>query len=243
MQSKVQAQETFEGDGVVVNRLFPIAQRMNLDPFVLWDHFNLEPGHGFPDHPHRGFEAITYLFSGGMNHADNLGNNTFVSAGGAQVFCAGSGLVHSEMPAEKVRSSGIQLWINLAKSDKNIDPSYQQIQAEQLPIEHFDGGRCVHIVGGGSPIKLHSQITYQHLILASQSSYSLALQRGTSAIIYVVKGAVQIETEVLESHQAWLIEDSEQDALRIAVQQDSELMFCMGAPRGEPIRQRGPFVD
>jgi len=115
---KLIGQETPEGDGVVVTRLFPTHQIMNHDPFVLFDHFTLKEGTGFPNHPHRGFEAITYIFEGGMNHKDNLGNDKFVSQGGAQVFCAGSGLIHSEMPANKGTTSGIQLWINLAKKGK-----------------------------------------------------------------------------------------------------------------------------
>jgi len=83
-----------EGDGVDVKRLFPLREFMNFDPFVMWDHFNIGPGRGFPDHPHRGFEAITYMFDGGMNHKDNLGNESFVTPGGAQRFTAGSGMVH-----------------------------------------------------------------------------------------------------------------------------------------------------
>ena len=86
MITKISAKETVEGDGVIVNRLFPISNRMNFDPFVLWDHFDIGAGHGFPDHPHRGFEAITYMLGGGMNHKDNLGNDAFVAECGAQVF-------------------------------------------------------------------------------------------------------------------------------------------------------------
>lgn len=122
-----QVKEVAEGDGVDVKRLFPVPGRMNFDPFVLWDHFDILPGKGFPDHPHRGFEAITYMFSGGMNHQDNLGNASFVESGGAQRFTAGSGIVHSEMPAETGRSNGIQLWINLPKRLKTLPASYQQV--------------------------------------------------------------------------------------------------------------------
>jgi len=99
-----------EGDGVEVKRLMPVANLRNFDPFVLWDHFDIEGG-GFPNHPHRGFEAITYMFDGGMKHKDNLGNQGTVFAGGAQRFTAGKGIVHSEMPDGK--AAGIQLWINL----------------------------------------------------------------------------------------------------------------------------------
>ncbi|MDG2395657.1 pirin family protein, partial [Candidatus Thioglobus sp.] len=107
---KINTQQMLEGDGVLVNRLFPVSKRMNFDPFVLWDHFNIATGQGFPDHPHRGFEAITYMLTGGMHHKDNLGNDAFVSTGGAQVFCAGKGIVHAEMPAEKKGYSGTGLF-------------------------------------------------------------------------------------------------------------------------------------
>ena len=101
---------TSEGAGAEVQRLFPIrAGRMNHDPFVLWDHFLLEKGMGFPTHPHRGFEAITYIFEGSMEHKDNLGNHSRVYAKGAQRFTAGSGLEHSEMPDESQRTTGIDI--------------------------------------------------------------------------------------------------------------------------------------
>lgn len=126
------AVEMSEGDGVNVNRLFPVTrERMNFDPFVLWDNFNIGPDRGFPTHPHRGFEAITYMFSGSIEHKDNLGNHSTVTAGGAQRFTAGRGIEHSEMPDSDIMSNGIQLWINLAKDLKQIDPDYQQVDKKK----------------------------------------------------------------------------------------------------------------
>ena len=130
-----------EGDGVDVKRLFPLPGFMNFDPFVLWDHFDIGAGRGFPNHPHRGFEAITYMFAGGMNHKDNLGNESFVTAGGAQRFTAGSGLVHSEMPAEQGQSNGIQLWINLPQRLKQSAPEYQQVNEDKFPVKKIAGGQ------------------------------------------------------------------------------------------------------
>ena len=141
-----------EGDGVDVKRLFPLQGFMNFDPFVLWDHFNIGPGRGFPDHPHRGFEAITYMFDGGMNHKDNLGNESFVTAGGAQRFTAGAGMVHSEMPAEAGESNGIQLWINLPQRLKKIEPGYQQVDAAEFPIVELEAGQVKILVGENSPL-------------------------------------------------------------------------------------------
>ena len=135
---KVVALTVPEGDGVMVKRLMPRQGLMNFDPFVLMDHFDIEGG-GFPDHPHRGFEAITYMLDGGMQHVDNLGNKSVVYAGGLQRFTAGKGLVHSEMP--QGRAQGIQLWINLPKRLKQMQPSYQQVDAEDIPSDSNDGVR------------------------------------------------------------------------------------------------------
>ena len=243
MLTKAYPQETLEGDGVVVNRLFPISKRMNFDPFVLWDHFNVSAGHGFPDHPHRGFEAITYMLTGGMHHKDNLGNDAFVSTGGAQVFCAGKGIVHSEMPAEKELNAGIQLWINLPKRLKNIDPSYQEVLAKDLAVTTFQGGSYRTIVNTESKITLHTAINYQHFNLLKDHHYQLPLDQGLQAIIYVLSGSLLLGEHAIEATQALLIDAETQQDLLIKATTDSEFMFCSGLPHKEPIYQHGPYVD
>lgn len=196
-----------EGDGVDVKRLFPLHGFMNFDPFVLWDHFNIGPGCGFPDHPHRGFEAITYMFDGGMNHKDNLGNESFVTAGGAQRFTAGAGMVHSEMPAEAGESNGIQLWINLPQRLKKIEPGYQQVDAAEFPIVELEAGQVKILVGENSPLVLKTKVIYQHATLKKQANYSLALDQGMRGIIYVMQGAIQVNVDLVEVDQALFIED------------------------------------
>ncbi len=243
MFTKAYTQETLEGDGVAVNRLFPISKRMNFDPFVLWDHFNITAGHGFPEHPHRGFEAITYMLTGGMHHQDNLGNDAFVGKGGAQVFCAGKGMVHSEMPAAKGQSIGIQLWINLPKHLKTIKPSYQQVLSENLPLTPFEGGHCRTIVGEASPIKLHTNITYQHVTLEQNKHYQIYINHGLNAIIYVLSGDIVLGDETLGATESLLIKANEAQNLSIKAKTDSEFMFCCGLPHHEPIYQHGPYVD
>lgn len=230
-----------EGDGVDVKRLFPLREFMNFDPFVMWDHFNIGPGRGFPDHPHRGFEAITYMFDGGMNHKDNLGNESFVTPGGAQRFTAGSGMVHSEMPAETGDSNGIQLWINLPKRLKHIEPSYQQVNADEFPVNKIDGGEVKVIVGEGSPLKLKTDVIYQHIKLEQKSNYQLSLQAGMRGVVYVMQGSVAINDVVVSTDQALLVEDIID--MQFTTEEKSEFMVCMGIPHGEPIKQYGPFVD
>jgi len=230
-----------EGDGVDVKRLFPLHGFMNFDPFVLWDHFNIGPGRGFPDHPHRGFEAITYIFDGGMNHKDNLGNESFVTGGGAQRFTAGAGMVHSEMPAETGDSNGIQLWINLPKRLKQIDPGYQQVDADDFPVQQFEGGRAKILVGGDSPLKLKTEVIYQHVNLDADASYMLELTSGMRGIIYLTSGQLAVNGESVSADQALFIEA--EDRLEIKAIANAEFMICMGLPHGEPIKQYGPFVD
>jgi len=230
-----------EGDGVDVKRLFPLHGFMNFDPFVLWDHFNIGPGRGFPDHPHRGFEAITYMFDGGMNHKDNLGNESFVTPGGAQRFTAGSGLVHSEMPAENGESNGIQLWINLPKRLKQIEPDYQQVNDDGFPVKEITGGKVKILVGDDSPLVLKTEVIYQHVSLNDQSVYDLSLNPGMRGIVYVMSGSVSVNNEVVNLDQALFVEDVTE--LQFKAEEDCQFMICMGLPHGEPIKQHGPFVD
>lgn len=230
-----------EGDGVDVKRLFPLREFMNFDPFVMWDHFNIGPGRGFPDHPHRGFEAITYMFDGGMNHKDNLGNESYVTAGGAQRFTAGSGMVHSEMPADVGDSNGIQLWINLPLKLKQIEPGYQQVEADEFPIKKLSGGEVKIIVGEDSPLKLKTEVIYQHINLNELADYSLSLQEGMRGVVYVIRGSVSANGIDVTSDQALLVEDVTE--IKFKAVENSEFMVCMGIPHGEPIYQHGPFVD
>ena len=230
-----------EGDGVDVKRLFPLQGLMNFDPFVLWDHFNIGPGRGFPDHPHRGFEAITYMFDGGMNHKDNLGNESFVTAGGAQRFTAGAGMVHSEMPAEEGESNGIQLWINLPQRLKKIEPGYQQVDAAEFPVVELEAGQVKILMGENSPLVLKTKVIYQHVTLKIEANYSLALDQGMRGIVYVMQGAIQVNNDLVQLDQAAFIEGV--TMLEFKAMKESQFMICMGMPHGESIRQYGPFVD
>ena len=240
---KLIGQKTPEGDGVVVTRLFPTHQIMNHDPFVLFDHFTLKEGAGFPNHPHRGFEAITYVFEGGMNHKDNLGNDKFVSQGGAQVFCAGSGLIHSEMPAKKGTTSGIQLWINLAKKEKGINPTYQYIEKENLPTSNFDGYSITDIAGQVSPIFLNTNITYKYISFYSKSKLSIKIPDNVNGVIYAIKGEFIIKDKSISAGESLLFSTRQIDSVSILPINEGSLVVCFGSPHGERIIQHGPYVD
>ena len=240
---KLIGQETPEGDGVVVTRLFPTHQIMNHDPFVLFDHFTLKEGTGFPNHPHRGFEAITYVFEGGMNHKDNLGNDKFVSQGGAQVFCAGSGLIHSEMPANKGITRGIQLWINLAKKEKGLSPTYQFFEKKDLPSYSENGVEVTDIVGPNSPVFLNTEITYQYLKFSKDAQKLIMIQKDTNAIVYVVAGSFEVNKVSISSGESILIKAVESTEFSIKGHAQGSIIFCNAAPHGETILQNGPYVD
>ncbi|HKJ82719.1 MAG TPA: pirin family protein [Mariprofundaceae bacterium] len=236
-----QAMKVPEGAGVTVQRLMPVDGLLNLDPFVLWDHFSIDNGAGFPDHPHRGFEAITYIFSGGMHHADNLGNASTVTSGGAQRFTAGRGLVHSEKPVPGEITAGIQLWINLPRRLKSIAPDYQQVNADQFPEKIIPGGTLRTIVGRGSPLKLHTDVLYLELELGEGSEWKQAIPDGMRGLAYAVEGNLDINGHTIRQGDACLID--KQDKLTASALETSRAMLCFGRPHHEPIRQYGPFVD
>lgn len=234
---------THEGDGAEVQRLFPIgAGRMNHDPFVLWDHFMLEKGMGFPTHPHRGFEAITYLFEGSMEHKDNLGNRSRVFAKGAQRFTAGRGIEHSEMPDEKQRTTGIQLWINLPLSLKTLEADYQQVNADSLPEKQTKGVTIRTIVGEGSPVTLQTPVCYLDVSLDKGAEFNETIPENYQGLIYVVSGALQCDSNEVSSGKAIYIEQGDK-RVSVSAEQNSRFMLCLGKPHNEPIRQWGPFVD
>lgn len=236
------AVEMSEGDGVDVNRLFPVSSKMmNYDPFVLWDNFNIGPDRGFPTHPHRGFEAITYMFSGSIEHKDNLGNHSTVTSGGAQRFTAGRGLEHSEMPDSQGMSNGIQLWINLAKKLKSIEPDYQQVDEENIPVINIEGGNIRVIVGDDSPVRLRTPVRYLRVNLDSGAKLNENVPEDFRGFIYLLNGQLKVNTETVNEREAFFFEKIK--TLDIEALSDSQFMLCMGKPHREPIRQYGPFVD
>jgi len=232
----IRAQIVPEGDGVTVKRLMPVHGMHNFDPFVLWDHFDIESG-GFPDHPHRGFEAITWLFAGGMQHKDNLGNEGTIHTGGAQRFTAGRGIVHSEFPDG--HAAGIQLWINLPKRFKGIQPSYQQVNI--IEPETFEGAEIRTIVGKHGAVTLQTAVEYMDIRLAAGASLTHDIPAGFRGIVYVVSGVIEAGDQCVAQAGAVLVED--ETSLSMVAKDFAHILWCFGLPHGEPIIQHGPFVD
>ena len=230
-----------EGDGVEVFRLFPVpGRRWNLDPFVLFDHFHIAPGSGFPTHPHRGFEAITYVLAGAIRHRDNLGNDSITGVGGAQRFTAGRGLEHSEMPVGDCQ--GIQSWINLPRALKDMAPDYQSVPPEDLPVRSFEGGERRIVVGEGSPLRLQTPVRYEILRLVPGTNLDLEVPPGWQGLAYVLEGGVLFDGRPLAAREAGLFAGRERVELTTG-EQPAEVVWLAGQPHGEPLRQHGPFVD
>lgn len=235
------AVEMKEGAGVDVRRLMPVPGWLNYDPFVFWDHFAISPDTGFPEHSHRGFEAVTYVFAGAMRHEDNLGNRSTVIAGGAQRFTAGQGIAHSELPVGRGITRGIQLWINLPQRLKAVAPDYQQVDAGHFPVRRFAGGYVVEIVGRGSPLRLHTPVEYLVLHLDPGVVCRERVPEGYRGFIYVVEGSAAVNGRGLDAGEACFMENP--GVLQVEGWQESLLMLCFGRPHGEPILQNGPYVD
>jgi redox-sensitive bicupin YhaK (pirin superfamily) len=230
-----------EGDGAEVRRLFPVPSLMNFDPFVLWDDFSISAGAGFPDHPHRGFEGVTYVFEGSVNHRDNLGNDSTVTRGGLQRFTAGRGIVHSEMPSADGVTRGIQLWVNLPSRMKKLEPDYQQVNADAVPERQVSNGVVRVLAGEGSPLQLNTPVIYLDVHLDAGGELVEPIPTGFRGIVYVVEGACEVNGDTVEEGKAAFMENV--DTASLLCNEASRVMLCFGEPHGEPIRQHGPFVD
>jgi quercetin 2,3-dioxygenase len=257
----VPAIQTLEGAGFLVNRPFPTAALDQVDPFLLLDEMGpsqLAPGQaqGAPDHPHRGFETVTYLLSGAMEHRDSQGNRGRLTPGDVQWMTAGSGVVHSEMPepdfaARGGRMHGFQLWVNLPRGDKMTRPRYQEIPAARIPVATSKDGRVkVHVIAGEAlgetaVIQTRTPIVYLDVELAPGGVHSQPLPSDFNAFVYVVEGEglFGAQRRRARPHELVLFENSG-DSARLEASGDSPLraLLIAGVPLGEPVARYGPFV-
>jgi quercetin 2,3-dioxygenase len=251
----VTAVTTLEGGGFQVHRPFPTRELDMLDPFLLLDEMGPSthgPGEakGAPDHPHRGFETVTYLLEGEMEHADSKGNRGTLGPGDVQWMTAGAGVVHSELPSKAFLERGgtmhgFQLWVNLPKSAKMSPPRYQELTRDAIPRVELAGASVVVIAGeshgAASAVSTHVPILYLHVALAPGASFTQSVDEGLHAFAYVFRGAVRIgETRVPHQHMAILGEGSEVTLEGLGT--PSEILVIAGAPLREPVARYGPFV-
>ncbi|MDX2469478.1 MAG: pirin family protein [SAR324 cluster bacterium] len=258
----IESTHVLEGGGFPVARPFPIAGNLQFDPFLLLDHFGpivWPPGGaiGAPDHPHRGFETITYLIEGQMVHKDSGGNIAKMGNGEAQWMVAGSGLVHSEMPPEDFKAKGglmhgFQLWVNLPMGQKMIPPAYKNILAHQIPkVELKNGfikvlaGELAGVTGPASPV---TPIIYAHLHLDAKgeagSSYTVDLPLDYSAACYSFSGTGLFGEEKTQTPKDRLVCFGEGSSIIVEQigKEPLDVLILAGKPLNEPIARHGPFV-
>ena len=240
IRRKVAADETVEGAEATVKRVFPSQYLMHFDPFVLLDEFLLKPPAGFPDHPHEGFEAITYMLEGGFHHQDNMCNDSIVLAGGVQRFTAGKGIVHSEMPGTKGLNRGLQLWVRLPSRLRDMRPDYQQVEPSAIPEETLNGSHVRIIAGGRSPVKLHTNVIYLDVTLQPESKFVYKVDPEFNVMLYVLNGTVTIDRSKVRTSEAALLTLGEE--VEVAAYEKSRFVLIGGKPHREPIILRGSFV-
>jgi redox-sensitive bicupin YhaK (pirin superfamily) len=254
----VTGQATSDGDGVKLTRVLTQPLQRRLDPFLMLDAFGSDDATdyigGFPDHPHRGFETVTYMIAGRMRHRDSTGNEGLLQNGGVQWMTAGRGLIHSELPEqEEGRMEGFQLWLNLPAADKMGTPGYRDIPTEEIPELRL-AGATVRVIAGashgvvGAVQKAHTEPLYLDLHLEPGATFEQPLPAGHNAFVYVYRGGLEIDggstrTTVPRERMAVLANAADSDGVRVQAGADgARALLIAGQPLNEPIAQYGPFV-
>lgn len=244
---------TSDGAGVRLTRVLTQNLQRRLDPFLMLDAFRNENPEdyigGFPDHPHRGFETVTYMIAGRMRHRDSAGNEGLLGPGGAQWMTAGSGLIHSELPEqEEGLMEGFQLWLNLPARNKMIAPSYRDIPSAAIPEFTDDAGVRVRVLAGeshgvaGAVARPDTEPLYLDVHLPAGARFVQAIPAGHNAFTYTYRGSVSVGgTEAPDRHMAILANDGG-EAVELAAREASRVLVISGRPLNEPIAQYGPFV-
>jgi len=254
--------ETPEGEGIVVFRPFPSAAARESDPFLLFDRLGpvtIAPGTGagVPPHPHAGFEVVSYVLQGGLEHRDSAGNRGRLGPGDVQWMTAGAGIVHSEMPSENLRTRGgtleaIQLWINLPARDKQMAPRYGDVPSASIPMAtSADGLASVRVIAGEAlgvraALPLRTAITYLHWTLQPGATITQPLPDGTEAMAYVLHGEARFGGDAATAGRDQLIRFTGEDGpVTFRVPSDgvrTEVILLAGPPTREPVARSGPFV-
>lgn len=238
-----------EGDGVTVHRSIGRRGLMNLDPFLLLDEMDIAAdakGAGFPDHPHRGFETVTYMLSGRMRHGDKVGNAGEIGPGDAQWMTAGRGIVHSEMPVtEGERLRGFQLWVNLPSDKKMIPPRYQDVSREQIPTVEGDGFTAELIAGdmlgeSGPITEVAVKPLYADVTMTKNGTISIPVPTGHTVFLYGIDSEFGIEGLPVPDRALAILSDGDQ--VRVTGEAGTRFLLVAGAPIGEPVARYGPFV-
>ncbi len=249
------AKPTMEGAGVRLKRVFGYHEAELMDPFLLLDHFGSDNPEdymkGFPWHPHRGIETITYMIEGEVKHEDSLGNAGTIESGDVQWMTAGSGIIHQEMPEGSEGSMmGFQLWANLPSSNKMMHPRYQEVKDTQIPeVETVNGAKvriiCGKLDGTCGPVsEIVTDPEYMDVIVPAGKEFTHSVRKGHTVFAYVFEGEGYFDEDkehLIEREHLVLFEDGEQIVVNAA---DKQFRFLLvsGMPIGEPIAWYGPIV-
>lgn len=243
---------TSDGAGVSLTRVIGTDQLPALDPFLMLDEFGSDsPGDyiaGFPSHPHRGFETVTYMLDGRMRHRDNHGNEGLMIPGSVQWMTAGRGIVHSEMPEQEAGlMRGFQLWVNLPAKDKMCAPQYQEFGPERIPEVIVSDGVSAKVIAGrigevfGPVSQPATDPTYFDLTIADGCAFAHALPPGHNVFAYVYEGEIAVDGAAVGRGELIVFGDGE--SVRIEGRAPtSRLILVAGKPIGEPVARHGPFV-
>ncbi len=248
----VPAQTTSDGAGVVLKRSLGSAGLRRLDPFLMLDNFGTaNPDDyiaGFPDHPHRGFETVTYMLKGLMRHRDNTGAEGLLKPGGVQWMTAGRGLVHSEMPEQtEGEMSGFQLWVNLPAARKMCEPRYQDIEPEAIPEVTTEDGVTVRVIAGShggatGPVEgIAVEPIFLDVALPAGARFAHDLPADHTCFIYPFEGAVKVGGRTAQSGALAVLEEGEEIHVE-GGETGGRFILVAGRPIGEPVVQYGPFV-
>ncbi len=250
----VTGQRTSDGAGVKLTRVLSNDLHQRLDPFLMLDAFGSDQADdyiaGFPDHPHRGFETVTYMIAGRMRHRDSAGNEGLLENGGVQWMTAGRGVIHSELPEqEEGLMEGFQLWLNLPSTRKMQAPWYRDFKAPELPRYRSAQGAEVTVIAGqsqgtaGAVQREGTEPLYLDIHLPAGAQFEHLLPESHNAFIYVYRGQVQLDGQAVPIQKmAILANEPGCDGVRLQAEQDSRLLLLAGRPLREPIVQYGPFV-
>lgn len=252
----LRGQPTSDGAGVKLTRVIGTSELADLDPFLMLDEFGTDQAEdylaGFPEHPHRGFETVTYMLDGRMRHRDNHGNEGLLTPGSVQWMTAGRGLVHSEMPEqESGRMRGFQLWVNLPAKDKMTAPKYQEFAPDRIPVATPAAGVTVKVIAGrvgevaGPIVQPATEPLYLDIGLAPGVAWEYALPAGHSAFAYAFEGGLAVgedeQARPLEAQQLAVLGGGERLQLRAGTR-GARLILVAGRPLREPVMRYGPFV-
>ena len=251
IQQVIQGQPASDGAGVKLMRSLGSANHLRVDPFLMLDEFSSENPDdyvaGFPAHPHRGFETVTYLIDGHMLHEDHLGNRGDLRSGAVQWMCAGRGIVHSEMPQqENGRMRGFQLWINLPAKEKMKPAGYRDLQPEEIPVLRTEAFDLKVIAGDYEATKApmpagSTEALYWDIQLRPGKTFTATIPDARNAYVYPFEGSVEIEDRVLRTHQGGVLGSG--DTVRVTAGADGARFLLLAAkPIREPVVQYGPFV-